>query len=312
MLMASIFMATDPIDAIRAFNRTYTQRIGVLHEKHLHSEYSLTQVRLLYELAHRDHVTSAELSRDLGLDPGYLSRTLTGFQNRGLIQKHASHSDRRESLLSLTTKGRRAFAVLEDRARQNIAQLLARIPDFEQPRLVEAIRTAHEILEPTPTTKPAYILRHHRPGDMGWVIQRHGALYSREYGWGERFESLVARITADFIDNFDAKCERCWIAEIDGRNVGSVFLVKKTDEIAKLRLLLVEPDARGLGIGSRLVAECIRFAQESGYRKITLWTHSNLTTARAIYERAGFQRIHEEPNDSFGQHLTSETWDLKL
>jgi DNA-binding MarR family transcriptional regulator/GNAT superfamily N-acetyltransferase len=310
--MASIAAGPDIIDRIRAFNRLYTQKIGLLHETHLGSDFSLTQVRLLYELANRKHPTAAELSRDLGLDAGYISRTLAVFQRHGFIERRKSASDARQVLLALTRKGLRAFQPLNDRARDDIRNMLESVPASSRTQLIAAIGTIHDILAPQSTEKPPYLIRTHQPGDIGWVIQRHGALYAKEYGWDNRFEALVAHIAAGFIDNFDEKRERCWIAEIDGRNVGSVFLVKKTQTIAKLRLLLVEPDARGLGIGRRLVAECIRFARERGYRKITLWTQSNLTAARKIYQGAGFRLIRKEPHNQFGRRLTSETWDLKL
>jgi DNA-binding MarR family transcriptional regulator/GNAT superfamily N-acetyltransferase len=303
---------TSPVDAIRAFNRFYTQKIGVLQEKHLHSDFSLTQGRILYELAHRTHLTAAEISRDLGLDAGYVSRTLGAFRKTGMVQQQQSDSDGRRNLLSLTAKGRKAFDGLNTRARDDIEAMLASVAPAQHARLTSSMQTIREILSPESRSKPPYLLRTHQPGDIGWVIHRHGALYAEEYGWDTSFEALVGRIAVDFLRSFDPKRERCWIAEIDGRNVGSIFLVKKSATVAKLRLLLVEPEARGLGIGARLVSECIRFARQAGYRKITLWTQSSLHSARKIYQGAGFELIHEEPHNNFGHQLTAQTWELKL
>ena len=301
------------IGAVRRFNRFYTRQIGVLQEGLLGSPFSLTEVRVLYELAHRDRPTAADLGRELGLDAGYLSRILRGFERRGLIEKARSHADGRETLLSLTKKGQRTFAPLDARSSAEIGGLLGRLSPHKQARLVEAMRTVEGLLggaEPEPQTP--FLLRSHQPGDMGWVVHRHGVLYAREYGWDERFEALVAEIAAAFILNFDPKRERCWIAERDGEIVGSVFLVKKSKTVAQLRLLLVEPAARGLGLGSRLVGECERFARQVGYRKIVLWTNSVLRAARHIYEEAGYRLAHEERHHSFGHDLIGETWELDL
>jgi DNA-binding MarR family transcriptional regulator/GNAT superfamily N-acetyltransferase len=304
---------TRHIETIRRFNRFYTRQIGVLHEHLLSSAFSLTEVRVLYELAHRHELTAARLCHDLGLDPGYLSRMLRSFESKGLIQKKPSPSDARQSLLLLTAAGRKVFTPLDGRSNEEVATMLSSLSPGQQSRLVEAMRTIEELLRPKPGDRPAYILRPHHPGDMGWVVHRHGVLYSQEYGYDERFESLVASIVADFIDNFDPRLERCWIAERDGEVVGSVFLVKKTRQIAKLRLLLVEPAARGLGIGKRLVAECVRFAREAGYKKIILWTQSELHAARRIYEQAGFHLAGKESHDSWSRkRMVAETWELKL
>ena len=302
------------VEAIRRFNRFYTQKIGVLEEGLLHSPFTLGEVRVLYELAHREQPTATELANELGLDTGQLSRMLRGFEKNKLIARKPSPSDGRQSLLTLTEPGRRTFAPLNERAKEEIAALLKNISVSEQNRLVEAMHTITELLGGgvAEEARPAYILRPHQPGDMGWVVHRHGVLYAQEYGWDELFEALVAGIVAEFIQNFDPRRERCWIAERAGEIVGSVFLVQKSRAVAKLRLLLVEPSARGLGIGARLVAECVGFARRAGYRSLTLWTQSVLSAARHIYERAGFRLIHKQRHNSFGHDLVGETWELKL
>lgn len=300
------------IRSVRDFNRFYTKQIGVLKKGYLESPFSLTEVRVLYELAHRSHLTATELRKELGLDAGYLSRLLLGFEKRGLIARKPSKTDARQSHLSLTRKGRRAFAPLETKSQNETAAMLRKLSPAEKNRLIDAMRTIERLLGAGEEQNTPYRLRSHRPGDMGWVVHRHGVLYAQEYGWDERFEALVAEITARFIRNFDPGRERCWIAEKGGAIVGSVFLVRKSRSVAKLRLLLVEPSARGLGIGNRLVNECIRFARHAGYRKITLWTQSNLYAARHIYEKAGFRLVQKERHRSFGYNLVSETWDLTL
>ena len=300
------------IAAVRRFNRFYTQKIGVLQEGLLESPFSLAEARVLYELALREQTTATELRRELGLDPGYLSRILAGFGQRGLVSRASSATDRRQSHLSLTQTGRAAFAPLDARSRDEIGGLLAGLPEPDQGRLVAAMEQVERLLGASPAPKVPYLLRPPAPGDIGWVISRHGALYAEEYGFDQTFEALVGEIAAKFITEFDAKRERCWIAERDGEPVGSVFLVKGSDRTAKLRLLLVEPSARGLGIGARLVAECIRFARQSGYQEITLWTQSILVAARHIYQAAAFRLTRSEPHHSFGQDLTGETWDLAL
>ena len=305
--------ATQRIEALRRFNRFYTRQIGVLQEGLLDSPFTLAQARLLYELAHRERPTAAALARDLGLDAGYLSRLVAGLRRRGLVTGAGSAADRRLSLLALTSKGRRAFAGLDGRSREQVGGLLGVLAPEDQRRLLAAMRTIESVLAPAPAGEHApYLLRPHRPGDLGWVVYRHGALYAQEYGWDERFEALVARIVAEFVERYDPKRERCWIAERDGENVGSVFLVRHTKTTAKLRLLLVEPSARGLGIGSRLVAECVRFARQASYRKITLWTNSVLHAARRIYEQAEFRLVREEPHYLFGENLVGQTWELAL
>lgn len=306
-------ISTDPVLIIRRFNRFYTRQIGVLQEHLLRSEFSLTEVRVLYELAHRDRLTAGELCRDLGLDRGYLSRMLQNFENRTLIKATVSSEDRRRVFLSLTAKGRREIAPLEKRSSHEVSAMLSRLTPAKQVKLLAAMRDIESILAPPRLQEEPYTLRPHRPGDMGWVVWRHGVLYSKEHGYDEHFEALVAEIVAEFIQNFDPRREHCWIAEREGENAGSVFLVKKSATVAKLRLLLVEPFARGLGVGKRLVDECIRFAREAGYEKIVLWTQSELAAARAIYQKAGFQLVGEEKHKSWGRDdLVAETWELKL
>lgn len=300
------------VDAVRRFNRFYTKQIGVLHEGLLGSPYSLTEVRVLYELAHREQPTAAELGKELGLDAGYLSRILRGFEKRGLIARVRSRTDGRQSLLSLTADGKKAFAPLNARSHDEVVDMLGRLSAAEQDHLIGAMRVIEMLLGARPESKVPYLLRPHQPGDMGWITHRHGVLYAQEYGWDETFEALVAEIAAKFIQNFDPKRERCWIAEREREIVGSVFLVRRSKTVGKLRLMYVEPKARGLGIGSRLVEECIRFARQAGYRKMVLWTNSVLAAARHIYEKAGFRLVHEEPHHSFGHDLVGETWELKL
>ncbi|HEY6993529.1 MAG TPA: helix-turn-helix domain-containing GNAT family N-acetyltransferase [Xanthobacteraceae bacterium] len=299
------------VGAVRRFNRVYTRRIGVLQENFLNSSFSLAEGRVLYELAHRQRPTATEIAADLGLDQGYLSRILRGFGERGLILKSPSPHDRRQSLLSLTVKGRMAFARMDQRSQRDITGMVGKLSGTDQERLIGAMQTIESVLGETPAEIP-YILRPPRAGDFGWIVSRHGALYREEYGWDERLEALTAEIVATFIRNYDGKRERCWIAERDSENVGSVLLVKESDEVARLRLLLVEPKARGLGIGARLVEETLRFAREAGYRSVTLWTHSVLTAARHVYERAGFKLAATKEHDEFGKTLVGETWDLDL
>ena len=300
------------IAAVRRFNRFYTQKIGVLGERLLNSPFSLVEARVLYELALREQATATELRRDLGLDPGYLSRILAGFARRGLVSRAPSETDRRQRHLSLTQTGRAAFTPLDSRSRGEIGALLASLPEPDQRRLVAAMEEVERLLGSSSPAKVPYLLRPPAPGDIGWVISRHGALYAQEYGFDQDFEALVAEIAGKFITEFDPRRECCWIAEREGEPVGSVFLVKGSERTAKLRLLLVEPSARGLGIGARLVAECIRFARQSGYQEITLWTQSVLVAARHIYQAAGFRLTRSEPHHSFGQDLIGETWDLTL
>jgi DNA-binding MarR family transcriptional regulator/GNAT superfamily N-acetyltransferase len=300
------------VGAVRRFNRLYTRRIGVLQDGYLRSPYSLAEARVLYELAQRERPTATELAAELGLDHGYLSRILRGFNERGFITKTPSPNDRRQSLLSLTAKGRMAFAPLDRRSQNEIAAMIGELSAADQDRIVAAMHTIESALGEAPAPQVPYVLRPPRAGDMGWIVARHGALYGEEYGWDERIEALTAEIVAAFVRNHDRKRERCWIAEREGENVGSVLLMRDTDEIARLRLLLVEPKARGLGIGARLVEEALRFAREARYHKVTLWTQSVLTAARRIYERMGFKLIQHEAHDTFGKELIGETWELEL
>jgi DNA-binding MarR family transcriptional regulator/GNAT superfamily N-acetyltransferase len=308
--------AISEVSEVRSFNRFYTRQIGVLQEGLLRSPFSLTEVRVLYELAHRSKPTAAALCAELGLDPGYLSRTLRAFEKSGLISREPSSDDRRQSLLILTPKGQRVFGPLESRSNEQVATMLTKLAPFQRKRLVEAMGMITNLLgekQSATSAKATYLLRTHQPGDMGWVVHRHGVLYAQEYGYDEQFEVLVAEIVADFIRNVDPKRERCWIAEKDGEIVGSVFLVQKSKTISKLRLLLVEPSARGLGIGRRLVTECVRFARQAGYKKMMLWTQSELKAARHLYQEAGFHLIREEAHKSWGRRdLVSEIWELKL
>lgn len=308
------------IAAVRRFNRFYTRHIGVLSDGYLDSPFSLTQARVLYEIKERSwmngQATATDIGRDLGLDAGYLSRLLGQFEKSGLIRKERSPSDRRQSFLSITIMGRKAMELLERRTVQQVGDVLHRLTDPQQDRLVTAMHTVERMIAPKstaePETRPEIILREPRPGDLGWVVARHGTLYAEEFGWGENFEGLCAQIVAEFAANYDAKRERCWIAAMDGENVGSVFLVKDTDEIARLRLLLVDPVARGRGLGTRLTDECVRFAKQCGYRGITLWTHSVLIAARHVYAKAGFTLTSSEKRKSFGKQVVSEIWDLKF
>jgi DNA-binding MarR family transcriptional regulator/N-acetylglutamate synthase-like GNAT family acetyltransferase len=300
------------IEAVRRFSRFYTRKIGVLQEGLLDSAFSLAEARVIYELAHHETATATELARELGLDGGYLSRMLKSLEHRGHVERRPAENDARQVLLSLTEQGQAAFAELNGRSRTQVGALLDRLGQVDQTCLVEAMATVERLLGEEPLRRAPYILRPHQPGDIGWVVARHGALYAREYGWDETFEALAAEIGARFIRNFDPKRERCWIAEKDGENVGSVFLVRQSDEVAKLRMLLVEPKARGLGIGRRLIEECIRFARLKGYRKLTLWTNSVLVAAIHLYEQAGFRLVEEERHHSFGHDLVGQNWELDL
>jgi len=299
------------IDALRRFNRFYTRRIGALQPGFLGSPFPLPQARLLYELGQRGECTASELGADLDLDLGYLSRLLQDLRRQQLVQGEASKHDARQTRLSLTPKGRKAFGALDEGSRRAMGEMLAPLPVPHREKLMKALQTVHAVLEPR-APNGQIKLRAHRPGDMGWVIQAHGAIYQQEYGWGVRFEALVAEIAAKFIQNFDPKRERCWIAAMDGAPVGSVFVVKQSARTAKLRLLIVEPHARGQGLGKRLVAECVAFARRAGYKKLVLWTQSNLLAARAIYAAAGFTKVKSQPHREFGIPLVGEYWALPL
>jgi DNA-binding MarR family transcriptional regulator/GNAT superfamily N-acetyltransferase len=304
--------AASPVAAVRAFNRFYTRKLGVLDQHLLQSPFSLSEARVLYELAQCDEISAKEIGLTLGLDPGYLSRIVQSFDEKGLISRTPLPSDRRQQQLNLTAKGRQAFAKLDRSSETEIADMLDALDTRARDRLVSAMGTIEQILEPAKAARPAFLLRSHRPGDIGWIISRHGAVYAQEYGWDISFEALAAEICAQFIKSFDPAREHCWIAEVDGEPVGSIFLVKSSDEVAKIRLLLVDKKARGLGVGRALTEQAIRFARERGYGKIMLWTQSILVAARDIYRRAGFQLIAEEPHHSFGVDLVGETWELEL
>ena len=300
------------ISAVRAFNRFYTRKLGLIEPKLLHSPFTLQEARIMYEIAHRSACTATDLTRDLGLDPGFVSRTLQGLQRRQIVTRRPSKDDGRVNELSLTAKGRTAQAELERRTREELGSLLAALDDNQRAAVVQAMTTIERTLE-RPTQKPAaFLLRSHRPGDIGWVISSQAKAYAEEYGWDISYEALVAEICAQFIRNFDPAREHCWIAEAGGEPLGSIFLVKGSDEIAKLRLLLVEKKARGLGVGRALVEQCIRTAREMGYKEMTLWTQSILVAARGIYQAAGFRPVKEERHHSFGADLVGETWEMKL
>jgi DNA-binding MarR family transcriptional regulator/GNAT superfamily N-acetyltransferase len=300
------------IAAVRAFNRFYTRQLGVLGQRLLESPFSLSDARVLYELAHRDGAAAKEIGAELDLDPGYLSRIVQKFDEEGLVSRKPLASDRRQYQLGLTAKGRAAFAKLEHSSQDHVGQMLGALASEDRKRLLGAMQSIERLLGMTRAPLPPAILRDPRPGDMGFVVQSHGARYASEYGFDSSFEALVAEIVSKFISSFDTSRERCWIADIDRQPVGSVFLVRHSDETAKLRLLLVEPAGRGQGLGQRLVAECIAFARACGYRKITLWTQNNLIAARKIYQDAGFVLVKTEPHRSFGQSLIGETWEMKL
>lgn len=308
--------ADDAIAAVRRFNRVWTQQIGVLNESLLETSYSLTEARILYELAHDDGVLASELAARLGLDPGYLSRILARFTRVGIIERVNSTVDARRTHLHLTAAGRAQFATLDSRQDGAVGAMLASISRADRSRMLDAMATLERLVSPGTETgadaEPPFVLRSHRPGDLGWVVWRHGVLYAREYGWDATFEGMVARIIADFVDNFDPAWEHCWIAERAGENIGSVFLVRQSESVAKLRMLIVEPSARGLGVGRTLVAECLRFAREKGYVKMVLWTNDILHAARKIYLAEGFTLVEEERHESFGKSLVGQTWELVL
>ena len=308
--MEDLVALRQRVAAVRRFSRCYTRVIGALQDGLLGSRFTLAEARVLYELAQRDDLTATELGRELELDAGYLSRILQRFERDGLLTREPSAADRRQSLLSLTEAGRDAFAPLDARSRDEVGALLARLPEPAQASLVTAMQRIETLLG---ASRPApWLLRQHRPGDIGWVVARHGALYAEEYGFDARFEALVARVAGEFLAQHDPTRERCWIAEHDGVSVGSVFLVRKSDQEAKLRLLLVEPAARGLGIGRRLVSECLGFAREAGYRRVTLWTNEVLVAAQAIYRQEGFRLVASAPHRDFGPPMVGEDWELDL
>lgn len=301
----------ERVAAVRRFSRFYTKQIGVLHEGYLGSPFSLTEGRVLYELAHRDRPTATELARALDLDAGYLSRILRGFERKKLLERRPAVHDGRRSDITLTPAGRRAVAALEDKSRAEVAALLDGLSPEGQAKLLSAMRTIEDLLDGAPKAS-ALVLRPHRPGDLGWIVHRHGVLYGQEWGYDERFEGMVAGIVADFVRRFDPRRERCWMAERDGETVGCIALVQKSRTVGQLRLLLVEPSARGLGVGRKLVDECVRFARQAGYRRMTLYTHDTLDAARHLYREAGFRVVHQEPDAHYGRDVVAETWELDL
>ena len=301
------------VQAVRHFNRFYTRRIGAL-DPYLGSEMSLTDVRVLYELAHRDIPVAGEIGRDLGLDAGYMSRILRRFETAGWLTREPHARDARQSVLRLTDAGHAAFAPLQQKSRDEAAALLAPLAPARRRQLVQAMGTLQSLLDPAaaPERPRAAVLRDPVPGDIGWVVQQHGEIYAREYGWNRKFEALVAGIAGQFLLKFQPEWERCWIAEFDGERVGAVFVVRKSATTAQLRLLILAPAARGLGLGSRLVDECIAFARRKGYRKMVLVTHSCLLAARGIYAARGFKLVRSAPHEGYGEPLVGETWELKL
>jgi DNA-binding MarR family transcriptional regulator/GNAT superfamily N-acetyltransferase len=300
--------------AVRRFNRFYTRQIGVLRKTYLDSPYSLGEMRVLYEIAHGDGITASAIGRALDLDAGYLSRVLRNFEKRGLLARKPSAEDARQSHLTLTARGRKAFAPAEERSQRDVAAMLGKLRTDDQAKLIAAMQTIENLLAGNPEAGPSrdYILREPKPGDFGWIVARHAEVYAQEYGWTEPFEGLCAQIVADFANKNDPACERCWIAEVNGENVGTVMLVKDSEEVARVRLLLVDPKGRGLGLGAQLVDECVRFARQAGYKKITLWTHSILTAARHIYEKAGFTLSSSEKRHSWSKDVVAEYWDSTL
>jgi DNA-binding MarR family transcriptional regulator/GNAT superfamily N-acetyltransferase len=305
---------TDDVAIFRRFNRMYTRFIGTLNEGLLNSPYSLAEARVLYELATRDAPKAWEIAEELGVDAGYLSRLLGKFERDGLLKRKASEQDGRYAELTLTGRGRSAFKKLNALSDEQAQTVLGGLPPSARMQLVDCMQTIEGILTKTDRRRLPYILRPHRVGDMGWIVYREGVGYAEQYGWDETFEALVARIVDQFITNFDSSMERCWIAEMDGQSVGHIFLVKHPEEpdTAKLRLLFVEPSARGMGLGDALVKECIRFARTAGYKKVVLWTQSILVRAHRIYERVGFRLVNEVPHHSFGKDLVGQTWELRL
>ncbi len=312
--------AENRIAAVRRFNRFYTRQIGALRKTYLDSPYSLAEARVLYEVARQRLPTASEVGRALDLDAGYLSRVLRNFEKSGLIKRTASTRDARQSHLTLSARGKKAFAPLEARSQRNVSDMLGRLGSADQARLIAAMQTIEALLggasEVNSPDSNSYILRAPRPGDFGWIVKRHAEIYAQEYQWTAPFEGVCAQIVADFVNKFDPRCEHCWIADMNGENVGCVFVAKDSEknspDVARIRLLLVEPKARGLGLGARLTEECIRFARRAGYTKMTLWTHSVLKAARHIYEKAGFTLTRSEPHESWGQPVVSEFWDLDL
>ncbi len=300
------------VGAVRRFARFYTRRIGLLDEGLLDSPFSLSQARVLYELAQQREATATALASALDIDHGYLSRILRGFEQRDLIVRRRDKSDGRQVVISLTTKGHKAFASLDHRSQRETGGLLKHLDDAEQVRVVTAMEMIERLIGRDAAPERRVTLRSHQPGDMGWVVARHGALYAAEYGWSSHIEAITAEIVSGFLKTSDTARERCWIVEMDGEPVGSIFLVRDSDEVARIRLLIVDPKGRGLGIGRMLVEASIAFARNAGYRKITLWTHAVLSAARAIYQKQGFRLVEQWVHDDFGKPEPSETWELTL
>jgi DNA-binding MarR family transcriptional regulator/GNAT superfamily N-acetyltransferase len=300
------------VAAVRRFNRFYTRQIGILQEGFLHSEFNLTEGRVLYELAHRQAPTAKALAAELDLDPGYLSRILQRFKRLRLVTQYASEHDARQRLLALTARGRQAFGELDANADDEVRGILSRLAPDQQVRLVSAVQAIESVLGGGGDQAVPFLLRQHQPGDLGWIVHRQALLYAHEYGWDEQFEALAAKIAAEFLAHYDARRERCWIAERAGERIGSVLLVEQSATVAQLRLLFVDASARGLGLGARLVQECTRFARQAGYRRIMLWTQSVLVAARRTYEREGYRLVSEEPHHSFGKDLVAQTWEKEL
>ncbi len=309
---AATISPSDPVESVRQFNRFYTRQIGLLEEGLHKSAFSLTEARMLYELAHRDGLTARDLCNELGLDAGYLSRILKSFDQRGLIARTPAAGDARQSILALTRKGRAAFAPLDRASRAQIGTMLKQLGDNERHKLLQAMQDVQQVLEPGPEPRVPYMLRGLKVGDAGWIARRQGMLYHEEFGWDHTFEAMVAEILVAYIRNFDARHENAWIAEREGEIVGSVFAVRQSNDVAKLRMLYVEPSARCLGIGARLVDECIAFARERRYKTLTLWTNDILVSARKIYVAAGFKLVQEERHHSFGVDLVGQNWELML
>jgi DNA-binding MarR family transcriptional regulator/N-acetylglutamate synthase-like GNAT family acetyltransferase len=308
-------MVTDTVDrvaAVRAFNRFYTGRLGILGEGFLRTPHSLTEARVLYELGRRDVVEVAELRRELEIDAGYLSRLLTRLEEQALVTRERSEEDGRRQRVRLTEHGADAFAELDRRSAAEIGELLEGLGEERQRRLVAAMQAIAGLLDDDPRADATVVLRAPHPGDYGWIVHRHGAQYAEEYGWDETFEALVARIVADYAEHHDPKREAAWIAEVDGEPVGCVLCVRKDDATAQLRLLLVDPRARGRGVGGRLIDECLRFARRTGYERIVLWTNDVLHDARRLYERAGFELVESGEHHAFGHDLVEQTWSRRL
>jgi DNA-binding MarR family transcriptional regulator/GNAT superfamily N-acetyltransferase len=311
LMEATVAADRERVEAVRAFNRFWTNRIGALNSGLLGTPYSLTEARIIFELAHGGSMDLAHVRKKLEIDAGYLSRLMTRLKERGLVEAKPSMSDGRRQVVRLTQRGRAAFEDLDARSIRQVERMLSDFTEEDQRRFISALATIRGLFDPAPGTSP-YVIRPLRPGDLGWVVHRHGVIYAQEHGWDESFEALIARVVAEYVESRDEGRDNAWIAEVEGYPAGCVFCVKKNEKVAKLRLLLVEPRARGMGIGSRLVEECIRFAKRAGYEQVTLWTNDVLTSARRIYEAAAFRLVDERPHHSFGHDLVGQDWLLDL